>query len=121
MSNDSVSKPATASYLTEHSGLREFQNFHKWLDQEKKFTPDMFINIAFLTEELGEVVKATRIFQKADTSELMERARGQIGEELADCLAYILKLANYSDIDLYKAYVNKMKQNMHRTWHQQTD
>ena len=100
----------------ENAGLREFQAFHQWLDQEKNFDTDMFVNIAFLAEEVGEVVRAIRHFKKAAGLPNLEAARGQVGEELADCLAYILKLANYSDVDLQTAYVDKMKQNTMRTW-----
>jgi NTP pyrophosphatase (non-canonical NTP hydrolase) len=35
---------------------------------------------------------------------------------LADCLAYILKLANYMEVDLEEAYLEKMKTNVGRNW-----
>jgi NTP pyrophosphatase (non-canonical NTP hydrolase) len=36
---------------------------------------------------------------------------------LADCLAYVIKLANYAEVDLHAAYVHKMKRNLTREWH----
>jgi NTP pyrophosphatase (non-canonical NTP hydrolase) len=36
--------------------------------------------------------------------------------ELADLLAYILKLANYTGIDLEQAYLEKMGHNIGRDW-----
>ena len=37
-------------------------------------------------------------------------------EELADCLAYLLKLANYAGFDLEEAYLEKMRINREREW-----
>jgi NTP pyrophosphatase (non-canonical NTP hydrolase) len=39
-----------------------------------------------------------------------------IQEELADVLAYVLKLANYTGIDLEEAYLRKMQLNERREW-----
>jgi len=35
---------------------------------------------------------------------------------MADCLAYLVKLANYAGIDLQEAYLTKMRQNLERRW-----
>ena len=99
--------------------IRELQAFHETLDQEKRFDSDMLRNIAYLSEEIGEVVSAIRDFKRADEVSAVETARVQLGEELADCLAYILKLANYGGIDLQEAYIRKMEQNLTRTWHKE--
>jgi NTP pyrophosphatase (non-canonical NTP hydrolase) len=42
--------------------------------------------------------------------------RESLGQELADCLAYIFKLANYTGVDLQEAYLKKMSENVERTW-----
>lgn len=99
--------------------LRELQAFHKSLDCEKGFGVDMLRNVAYLSEEIGEVVSAIRGLENADEPSALEEARIQLGEELADCLAYILKLANYGGIDLQEAYVRKMECNLARTWYKQ--
>ena len=85
-------------------GLQSLQAFHRALDKEKHFDQDIYRNIACLSSEKAE-----------DTSE-KEAARIRIGEELADCLAYIVKLANYTEVDLHEAYVNKMQRNTDREW-----
>jgi NTP pyrophosphatase (non-canonical NTP hydrolase) len=36
-------------------------------------------------------------------------------------LAYILKLANYTGVDLEQAYLDKMKQNIGRDWQHLSD
>jgi len=99
--------------------LRDMQAFHESLDREKEFDLDMLRNVAYLSEEIGEVVHVIRVLQKAKGSAASEEARGHLGEELADCLAYILKLANYGGVDLQEAYVRKMTQNLDRTWHRE--
>jgi NTP pyrophosphatase (non-canonical NTP hydrolase) len=97
--------------------IQELQAFHESLDREKEFDLDMLRNVAYLAEEIGEVVSAIRDFKRADEPSALEEARGRLGEELADCLAYVLKLANYGGIDLQEAYVRKMERNLTRTWH----
>ncbi|MEW5942092.1 MAG: MazG nucleotide pyrophosphohydrolase domain-containing protein [Chloroflexota bacterium] len=97
--------------------LRDLQAFHKELDEEKRFDQDVFRNIAYLTGEVGELVVAIRMLRKATDASEQLNARNHVGDELADCLAYVVKLANYVEIDLHDAYVNKMRRNLNRDWH----
>lgn len=99
--------------------LRDLQAFHETLDSEKGFDVDMLRNVAYLSEEIGEVVHAIRDLKRAKDSAASEEAREHLGEELADCLAYILKLANYGGVDLQEAYARKMARNLDRTWHRE--
>jgi NTP pyrophosphatase (non-canonical NTP hydrolase) len=96
--------------------IRDMQAFHESLDREKSFDVDMLRNVAYLSEEVGEVVSAIRDVQNAGEPSTLEDAKAHLGEELADCLAYILKLANYGGIDLQEAYARKMERNLTRTW-----
>ncbi len=95
--------------------LHQMQAFHAWLDEVKQFDQSVMINLAYLAGEVGEVINAVRDSQRAE-AEAIEVARDHIAEELADCLAFISKLANYMDIDLQAAYIAKMKKNIGRTW-----
>ena len=97
--------------------IRQLQTFHESLDREKGFDLDMLRNVAYLSEELGEVVRAIRDLIGAADPPALEEARSHLGEELADCLAYIVKLANYGGVDLQEAYVSKMQRNLTRVWH----
>lgn len=75
------------------------------------------MNVMLLVEEVGEVAKEVRRMRYAAGDPAMsERARENLREELADCLAYVVKLANYTGIDLEAAYVSKMRVNMTRVW-----
>jgi NTP pyrophosphatase (non-canonical NTP hydrolase) len=97
--------------------LQDLQAFHKELDEEKQFDKDIFRNIAYLTGEIGELVSAIRKLRKTTDAQEASAAREHVGEEIADCLAYVVKLANYAEIDLHEAYVNKMRRNLNREWH----
>jgi len=104
--------------LDQHNlSIRQLQTFHESLDREKGFDLDMLRNVAYLSEEVGEVVGAIRDLKKAGDPFALEEARAHLGEELADCLAYIVNLANYGGVDLQAAYVSKMERNLTRVWH----
>ena len=101
--------------------IRDMQAFHVELDREKGFDTDMIRNIAYLVGELGEVVTAARDLRRIAETADGHKARDHLGEELSDCLAYLLKLANYAGIDLQAAYVDKMRRNVTRTWPNRPD
>ncbi len=48
--------------------------------------------------------------------EALNKHRADLRSELADLLAYTLKLANYTGIDLEQAYLDKMRHNIGRDW-----
>lgn len=103
--------------VKENPTLRDCQAFHAWFDEQKGFSHDLPLNMMLLVEEVGEVAKEVRrLVHAADNQQKQQEARQHLQEELADCLAYIAKLANYTGIDLEKAYVDKMKYNMQRVW-----
>jgi len=109
--------------------LGDFQRFHRALDQEKGFGADLGLNFAGLTEEVGEVGREVKLLlidaerllpetgnRREALSRALERRRGRMAEEMADVLAYLLKIANYADIDLEVAYVAKMSHNWQRDY-----
>lgn len=101
--------------------LPEFQEFHKWLDAEKGFGSDLVRNTLYLQTEMGElakeVLRLTWQQQELDPNDpKIAETRRDIGLELADCLAYLLKLANYTGHDLQTVYTEKMLINIERTW-----
>jgi NTP pyrophosphatase (non-canonical NTP hydrolase) len=96
--------------------IRDLQAFHRELDEAKGFDRDLFRNLTYLMAELGEAVRAARQLERARGQPEEDEARDHLGEELADCLAYVLKLANYAGVDLQACYTKKMKQNLERTW-----
>lgn len=111
--------------------IADFQAFHRWLDERKQFDPDIMFNMVLLTAEVGEAAEVLKqVWKKARGLQkrqdvppdgAMESAladyREELGAELADCLSYIFKLANYCGVDLQEAYLKKMAVNIRRDWH----
>jgi deoxyguanosine kinase len=120
---------AIEQHLLAQGQLAAFQMFHRQLDESKHFDPDLFFNYILLTEEMGEIAKELveiwRDTKKlssdghgADVAqkESLDKHRANLRAELADLLAYTLKLANYAGIDLEAAYLEKMRTNIGREW-----
>ena len=118
------------AFPNEMQTIAVFQAFHRWLDEQKEFDPDIMFNMVLLTGEVGEVAEVLkRVWKKARGLQKRQNAppdgamesaladhREELGAELADCLGYIFKLANYCDIDLQEAYLEKMAVNIRRSW-----
>jgi len=107
--------------------IQDFQAFHRWLDEQKGFSGDIYLNMVLLSGEVGEVAQVLkRVHHMQDPQlndgetktleEALATHREDIGQELADCLAYIFKLANYTGVDLQEAYLAKMEKNLERSW-----
>lgn len=111
--------------------IQDFQAFHRWLDEQKDFDTDLLLNMVLLTAEVGEVAEVLRKIRRRvrqaqrepdppEEQAVMETAlsehRDDLGQELADCIAYIFKLANYTGVDLQEAYLKKMAKNLDRVW-----
>jgi deoxyguanosine kinase len=123
-------RPASArDGLLEEGRLAAYQQFHRHLDDAKNFDPDLFFNYILLTEEMGEIAKElVKVWRDGKRlasdgrspeeahQESVNKHRANLRSELADLLAYTLKLANYSGIDLEQAYLDKMRQNIGRDW-----
>lgn len=107
--------------------LTYFQRFHEVLDADKGFMTDVYFNFVCLQEELGELAAELKAIWvetangKADQNQAVMRRRPALEGELADCLAYLLKLSNYLGIDLEEAYLDKMQANVGRTWRSRED
>jgi NTP pyrophosphatase (non-canonical NTP hydrolase) len=109
--------------------LGDFQRFHRTLDREKGFIADLFFNYICLTEEVGEIGRVLKqtwrqqdrlLAQVGNRREAHDRAldatKTDLQAELADTLAYLLKIANDAGIDLELAYLRKMGENGQRSW-----
>lgn len=113
-------------FPNEMKSLKDLQDFHQWLDEQKGWDPDLYYNMLLLTGEVGEVAQVLKriswrasVLQKENQGSMEEALaeyRADLGSELADCLAYILKMANNAGVDLTQAYLTKMAKNVNRTW-----
>lgn len=127
------SEVESQSRLLQQGKLAAYQEFHHQLDNDKQFDPDLFFNYILLTEEMGEIaselvkiwVDGKRLTDDGRSpaeahQEAINRGRASLRSELADLLAYTLKLANYTGIDLEQAYLEKMRKNLGRQWPEKT-
>ncbi|GAB4536196.1 MAG: hypothetical protein Kow0063_21370 [Anaerolineae bacterium] len=101
--------------------LADFQRWQQALDEDGGGLEDLYLNYIALTRQVGELgAEMTTIWkqQKAlyqkvgNQPEALEQAaiecRPHLRQELADCLAHILKLANSAGIDLEAAYLDQV-------------
>ena len=95
--------------------LSEYQNYVAKMVKERGFAdetvPEIFM---LLTEEIGELAKATRKASGVKTA--TDSKVHDLEEEAADTFWYLLDLCNHLGIDLEKAFQSKEKKNSSRTW-----
>jgi deoxyguanosine kinase len=96
--------------------LRDYQSFHDWLDESKGFNRDPLLNFVKFQEEIGELARLVAVTGGSKSSLAQPPSLEDIGAEMADVLAYLLKLANYLGVDLETAYLEKMRVNQTRDW-----
>jgi NTP pyrophosphatase (non-canonical NTP hydrolase) len=108
--------------------LEDFQAFYRWLDEKNNFNTDIFLNMVLLSAEIGEFAQVLKkVYWRTDPQRNEDRPactlggalaehHDELGQELADCLACLLKIANYTGIDLQAAYLKKMAENVSRKW-----
>ncbi len=92
-------------------------------DDYERTKSSLLNNYMLLTTEVAEIAEELRkafnstntaINNGMDEHEAFEMAKASIkedlGKELADCLAYITKFANYFEIDLEDSFYTKMEE-----------
>ena len=65
-----------------------------------------------LTGELGETANIVKKIVRGDFK--LDEKKDELQEEITDVFIYLLKLSYQLDIDLEKAYADKMKKNWER-------
>ncbi len=96
--------------------LRDYQEFHNWLDEAKGFSKDPLLNFVKMQEEIGELARLVAVKGGSKSTLDAPPPLQDIGAEMADVLAYLLKMANYMGVDLEAAYLAKMQRNQDRLW-----
>ncbi len=96
--------------------LADWQGYIKQMKVERGFDTSNKINECFLLgEEIGELFKAVRKAEgwKIDTT---DQKNDDVAHELADCLIFLLSIANQHGIDIESALREKEAINNNRTW-----
>jgi len=101
--------------------LADFQRWQQARDPDGADLGDLYLNYMGLTQQVGELGsemtaiwrQQKALFQKVGNQpEALEQAMSEcmphLRQELADCLAYLLKLANTTGIDLEAAYLERV-------------
>lgn len=96
---------------------KEFDGKHKgnfmWNTQITDSNIEMLeFLLVSLTGEVGETANIVKKIVRGDFK--LEEKKNDLQEELADVFIYLLKLSYQLDIDLEKAYIEKMGKNRER-------
>ncbi len=104
--------------LPGHPTLPELQIYMDETCKERGWTKDSYAEKFLLfTEEVGELAKAIRKTQNLYQEKAKaQQKQGDLEEEFADVLSYLLDLANAFHIDLETAFREKERVNATRTW-----
>ncbi|AAB90082.1 MULTISPECIES: nucleotide pyrophosphohydrolase [Archaeoglobus] len=87
--------------------LREFRDSRGWL---KYHTPkNLAVSISIEVAELLEIFQWTR--SSDEEFEVLERRKGEVEEEIADVLIYLLFLCDVAEINPIEAVKRKMEKN----------
>ena len=102
--------------------LCDFQRWHRDTDREGGIPRDLYLSFIKLQGEMGSVAReVAEVWKKqaalydvvGNQAESLERAteehRPALRSELAACLAYLLKLANQTGVDLEEAYLQRLR------------
>jgi len=86
--------------ILEYRDARDWKQFHK--------PKDLALSLVL---EAAEVLEHFQWKTEKEISDYLKTNKGDISEELADVLYWVLLMSNDLDIDLPKAFEKKMKQN----------
>jgi len=97
--------------------LTEFQNYVRHMIKRRGFKKETFENVLLLlVEEIGELARAARSLIGLKVSRKRIDTYKSLRHELADCLIYLMDLANLADINLEDALKEKERINSTRKW-----
>jgi NTP pyrophosphatase (non-canonical NTP hydrolase) len=105
--------------------LKDFQKEMKWEISKNSYQDSklsLLNNYMLLTTEVGEVAEEFRAmfnqtakfleeepYTEEEAFQLAkENHKENIGKEISDCIAYLVKFANYFEIDLEESFYGKM-------------
>ncbi len=120
MSHDRTS--AASIELPDGAPMSEYQRYIDRLEAMHGWdSVDLVNNCFLLGEEIGELFKAIRrhkkMFEQSGANPLSkEESIEQVGEELVDCMNYLLALANRVGVDMESAFRDKNARNQQRRW-----
>jgi NTP pyrophosphatase (non-canonical NTP hydrolase) len=110
-------KQSSCSQLKESPSLHDLQDYVFKMVKSRGFSDEGDLQIMLLLmEEIGELAKAIRYQEHVKVSNGNRVKDVSLANELADCLIYLLDLANVLNIDMEKAFREKEIINSRRKW-----
>lgn len=91
--------------------LSEFQRFHRLLDDDQGLPTDPYLNFMLLQEEIGRLAQALTQRWIAANAGQPDHSPAALRDQLAGVLAYVMRLANATGIDLEEVYLEKVREN----------
>lgn len=86
--------------------LRDFAAERDW----EQFHSPKNLSMALMVE-VAELMEHFQWLSEAESAELPEETRQAVGEELADCLLYLVRLSDRLGLDLKEAALRKLEKN----------
>lgn len=103
--------------LSERASLPALQRYVAEMVVRRGFSSYQTLEVMLLmVEEVGELAKALRKAQGLKIDPSRAGTYGQVPEEMADVLLYLLSLANWTGVDLAAALREKEAVNERRVW-----
>ena len=104
--------------LSKESSINEIQNYIKKIMEIRGFNKEKSSEkILLLIEEVGELAKAIRKNEsKLGIDKTKEYNYSSIESEIADVFIVLLSICDVLNINLFRAFLEKEKENIQRIW-----
>ena len=104
--------------LSNKSSINEIQNYIKKIMEIRGFNQEKPSDkILLLVEEVGELAKAIRKNErKIGIDKTKEYNYSSIESEIADVFIVLLSICDVLNINLFRAFLEKEKENIQRIW-----
>src|SRR4051812_9871161 len=106
---NSVTPPPLRDLVEVRDRLREFAEARDW----NRFHSPKNLAMALIAEA-AELVEHFQWLTEAESASLRPHQKAEIAEELADVLAYLVRIADKLDVDLLAAVSAKIERNEER-------
>jgi NTP pyrophosphatase (non-canonical NTP hydrolase) len=105
----------SAEAVPKHADLTKLQSYVQKMVHLRGFEQETLRDVMLLfVEEVGELAKAVR--KRTGLKISATDAQKEVSVELADCLIYLLDLANLAEVDLDLAFREKEAINFEKQW-----
>ena len=103
--------------IPKHADLAALQSYIRRMVHVRGFDKETLRDVVLLlVEEVGELAKAVRRRTGLKTAAADPEAHKSVALELADCLIYLLDIANLAEVDLDSAFREKELINSRKVW-----